>query len=195
MRAKWKLTDRVLAPTKKKQTKSKRKKDHTHQGDFFSFCFLEGDFSIVVKRKKKHNSCGVHVRSLISQLSALCGRCPACKPLSAPSALSQISDVLRDSCLDNADLCGRAPCAFGPGWMDTCRALFPDTDEFVKWTFSDVDGRGVATKVEENIQRAGPIVNVRLWINSLHVAVTRFTDPLLVWLQDEMIDYIFLKIW
>lgn len=54
--------------------------------------------------------------------------CPRLKPSSVPSAQGEISSILRD-------ICGPAPCALGHGWMDTGRALFPETDEFAKWKF------------------------------------------------------------
>lgn len=60
---------------------------------------------------------------------------PARKPPLAPSAVREISSILRYFYLDIADLCGPAPCALGLGWMDTRRALFPETDEFAKWKF------------------------------------------------------------
>lgn len=92
----------------------------------------------------------------------LCVRgCSACKPLLTPSALGKIRAILLDTCLDYPDLCGPAPCALGPGWMDTRRALFPETDEFVKWKFWYKWTKG-HDQLRENIQRAGIEVNLCL---------------------------------
>lgn len=98
-------------------------------------------------------------RSIKSSAQSCVWGCSACKLLLAPSAAREISAILRDICLDNADLCGPAPCALGPGWMDTRRALFPETDEFAKWKFWYKWTRG-HDRLRENIQGARPGINL-----------------------------------